>query len=60
MRALSAIAAFGGDRLRVMGVGGAEPGLTLAAALEPQRQAIGTFADQGGLRLSNRLAPPLG
>ena len=56
MRALSAMAAFGGDRLRVMGVGGAEPGLTLAAALAPQREAIETFADQGGLRLSNRLA----
>ncbi len=56
MRALSAIAAVGGDRLRVMNVGGAEPALTLAAALEPHREAIRTFADQGGLRLSNRLA----
>ena len=56
MRALSAMAAVGGDRLRVIGVGGAEPGLTLAAALEPHRRAIETFADQGGLRLSNRLA----
>jgi hypothetical protein len=56
MRALSAMAAVGGDRLRVIGVGGAEPGLTLAAALEPHREAIETFADQGGLRLSNRLA----
>ena len=56
MRALSAMAAVGGDHLRVIGVGGAEPGLTLAAALEPHRQAIETFADQGGLRLSNRLA----
>jgi hypothetical protein len=55
MRALSAIAAVGGDRLRVMGEG-AEPGLTLTAALEPHRQAIEAFADQGGLRLSNRLA----
>src|SRR5271166_3044698 len=53
MRALSAIAAVGGDRLRVTG---AEPGLTLAAALEPHRQAIETFADLGGLRLSNHLA----
>jgi hypothetical protein len=50
------MAAVGGDRLRVIGVGGAEPGLTLAAALEPHREAIETFADQGGLRLSNRLA----
>ena len=56
MRALSAMAAVGGDHLRVIGVGGAEPGLTLAAALEPHRRAIETFADQGGLRLSNRLA----
>jgi hypothetical protein len=56
MRALSAIAAVGGDRLRVTGTAGAEPGLTLAGALEPHRQAIETFADLGGLRLSNRLA----
>ena len=56
MRALSAIAAFGADRLRVMSAGAAEPGLTLAAALAPERQAIETFADRGGLRLSNRLA----
>ncbi len=51
MRALSAIAAIGGDRLRVMGKGG-KPGLTLEAALEPHRQSIETFADEGGLRLS--------
>ena len=56
MRALSAIAAFGADRLRVMSDGATEPGPTLAAALAPQRQAIAAFADQGGLRLSNRLA----
>src|SRR3984885_12031346 len=56
MRALSAIAAFGADRLRVMSLGAAEPGLTLAATLAPQRQAIEAFADQGGLRLSNRLS----
>ena len=56
MRALSAIAAFGADRLRVMSAGAAEPGLTLAAALAPERQAIETFVDRGGLRLSNRLA----
>jgi hypothetical protein len=54
MRALSAIAAFGADRLRVMKAG--EPGLTLAATLAPQRDAIAAFADQGGLRLSNQLA----
>jgi hypothetical protein len=56
MRALSAMAAFDADRLRVMNAGAAEPGLTLAATLAPQRQAIETFADQGGLRLSNQLA----
>ena len=56
MRALSAMAAFGADRLRVMSNGAAEPGLTLAAALGPQREAIAAFADLGGLRLSNRLA----
>ena len=55
MRALSAIAAFGADRLRVMRDGAAEPGPTLAATLAPQRAAIETFADRGGLRLSNRL-----
>ena len=55
MRALSAIAAFGADRLRVMSAGAAEPGLTLAAALAPHRQAIEAFADRGGFRLSNRL-----
>ena len=52
MRALSAMAAFGADRLRVMSASAIEPGLTLAATLESQRQAIETFADQGGLRLS--------
>ena len=56
MRALSAIAAFGADRLRVMSAGAAEPGLTLAEALAPQRQSIEAFADRGGLRLSNQLA----
>jgi hypothetical protein len=56
MRALSAMAAFGADRLRVMSAGAAEPGLTLAAALAPQRQAIEAFADAGGFRSSNRLA----
>jgi len=56
MRALSAIASVGGDRLRVTGGGGAEPALTLNAALEPHRQAIETFADLGGFRLSSRLA----
>jgi|GEM_PF-339282 len=56
MRFVSAMAAFGADRLRVMNAGAAAPGLTLAASLAPQRQAIERFADQGGLRLSNQLA----
>jgi hypothetical protein len=56
MRTLSAMAAFGADRLRMMSAGAAEPGLTLAAALAPQRDSIAAFADQGGLRLSNQLA----
>jgi hypothetical protein len=55
MRALSAVAAFGADRLRVMSAGAGEPGLTLAAALAPHRQVIENFADRGGLWLSNRL-----
>ena len=55
MRTLSAIAAFGADRLRVMTAGAAEPDETLAAALAPQRQAIEAFADRGGLRSSSRL-----
>jgi predicted MPP superfamily phosphohydrolase len=55
MRALSALAAFGADRLRVTRPGAAEPHPTLAAALAPQRAAIEAFADRGGLRLSNRL-----
>jgi predicted MPP superfamily phosphohydrolase len=56
MRALSAIAAFGADRLRVMSGDAGRSGLTLAAALAPEREAIESFADRGGLRLSNRLA----
>ncbi len=56
MRALSAMAAFGAERLHVMKAGATELGPTLAATLAPQRQAIETFADRGGLRLSNQLA----
>jgi hypothetical protein len=56
MRTLSAMAAFGADRLRVMSAGALEPGPTLTATLAPQRKAIEAFADQGGLGLSRRLA----
>jgi hypothetical protein len=56
MRTLSAMAAFGADRLRVMGADAVEPGPTLASTLSSQREAIKAFADQGGLRLSNQLA----
>ncbi len=38
-----------------MGDGAAGPSRTLDAALAPQREAIETFADRGGLRLSSRL-----
>ena len=55
MRALSAIAAFGGDRLRATSAGAGKPGPTLQAALAPERHAIESFADSGGLWLSNRL-----
>jgi hypothetical protein len=56
MRALSAIAAVEGDRVRLISVGAEKPALTLAVALTPHRQTIETFADQGGLRRSARLA----
>ena len=56
MRALSAIAAFGADRLRVIDRTPAQPGRTLAPALAPQRQRSRRSPTQGGLRLSNRLA----
>jgi Calcineurin-like phosphoesterase len=55
MRSLSAMAVFGADRLRLVSASAANSGPTLAAALAPERQAIEIFADQGGLRLSNRL-----
>jgi hypothetical protein len=47
--------AFGGDRVRLISAGAGKPGLTLQAALAPERHAIEAFADRGGLRLSNRL-----
>ena len=60
MRALSAIAAFGADRLRVMSVGASEPGLTLAAALAPRREAIAAFADQRRTSAIEQPRAPLG
>ncbi len=56
MRALSAIAAIQGDVMRVMSSGAETLGPTLAEALAPHRQAIGAFADLGGLRRSAGLA----
>jgi hypothetical protein len=56
MRALSAIAAVHGDRVRVMDGGSAKLGLTLGEELVPRRAAIEAFADRGGLRRSAGLA----
>ncbi len=56
MRALSAIAAVQGERVRVASFGGETPGPALAAALEPRRAALEAFAEMGGLRSSARLA----
>jgi Calcineurin-like phosphoesterase len=52
MRALSAIAAVQGDRVRVVDLGSDKLKRTLAEALEPHRQRIAAFADSGSLRLS--------
>jgi hypothetical protein len=56
MRALSAIAEIGGDRVHVSGVEGRTPGPALAYALEPRAREMADFADAGGMRLSARLA----
>src|SRR5271166_2565243 len=56
MRALSAIAAVQGDRVRLMNVRAGELGSTLAEALDPHRRAIEFFADSGGVRRSARFA----
>jgi hypothetical protein len=56
MRALSAIAAIGGDRVHVLGAVGETPGPALAEALEPRRGEMKDFADAGGMRRSARLA----
>jgi hypothetical protein len=55
MRALSAIAAVQGERVRVVDPASGQLGETLSGALAPHRDAIATFADTGTLRLSARL-----
>jgi hypothetical protein len=56
MRALSAIAAVQGDRVRVIDPATGKLGGTLSGALAPHRRAIAAFADAGTLRLSAGLA----
>jgi hypothetical protein len=56
MRALSAIAAVQGDRVRVVDPVTGQLGHTLSTALLPYRRAITAFADTGTLRLSAGLA----
>ncbi len=56
MRALSAIAAVQGGRVRLASFDAKTPGPPLAAALEPRRAELEAFADTGGLRRSARLA----
>lgn len=56
MRALSAIAALQGDRVRVLDLVTGQVGCTLSDALTRHRSAITTFADAGTLRLSIGLA----
>ena len=54
MRALSAMAAVQGERVRLASFDGETPGPALAAALEPRRRAIADFADNGGLLSSGQ------
>jgi hypothetical protein len=56
MRALSAIAAVQGDRVRVIDPATGRLGGTLSGALAPHRRAIAAFANAGTLRLSAGLA----
>ncbi|MDU0342486.1 metallophosphoesterase family protein, partial [Bosea rubneri] len=56
MRTLSAMAAIQGERVQVLDRERAGFAGTLAAALEPHREAIGVFADAGTLRLSAGLS----
>ncbi len=55
MRALSAIAAVQGDRVRVIDRRSGRATRTLNEALAPYRQRIADFAKRGGLRRSARL-----
>lgn len=56
MRTLSAMAVIQGERVQVLDRERAGLAGTLAAALEPHREAIGVFADAGTLRLSAGLS----
>jgi hypothetical protein len=56
LRTVSALAAMQGSRVRVIDGLSGRLGSTLAQALEPYRRAMETFADQGSIRLSRRLA----
>lgn len=56
MRALSAMAAVQGDRVRIVDRESGRLGNTLSDALAPHRRDIAAFADAGGLRLSVKLA----
>jgi hypothetical protein len=56
MRALSAMTALQGDRVRVFDHARAQLGASLSDAMKPHRQAIGDFAEMGTLRLSAGLA----
>jgi 3',5'-cyclic AMP phosphodiesterase CpdA len=55
MRALSAMAAIEGDRVRVASDKPGAPSATLTEALESHRATIQTFADQGGFSRSAEL-----
>ncbi len=56
MRALSAMHALQGDKVRLVDLASLRLGPTLAAALAPHRSQIADFADTGSLRLAMRLA----
>jgi hypothetical protein len=56
MRAIAALSAMQGDRVRLIDRRNCRLGDTLAAALAPHAAAIAAFADQGSMRLSLPLA----